>query len=160
MITFDQLEFYEEDIEVLDFIIEKLCIEESHDIQIDDGELNIEINAIFDYHIYKSGLRTKPWVDNHFHRIMDILEYYKAAKCKSFTEDEAGEDYIIQGANTCSIKQNGKFRNKFKEFQREKQKAKNQAKLIKWQTMTFWWGFIFGTVLGGIISIVISAMMG
>ena len=135
-------ELKKEDVEVLDFILEKISHENSF-VTCDD--------------LSKFGTGNPPeFSESDFEKMMFILNEFKVCKCV-FSDDASiiysnpKTSYFLRQGGFKKIYDDSIIENRHTQILREKEL--NDAKLSKWQVKYFWYIFAFGLV-GGIYSTV------
>lgn len=134
------IDLKKEDVEVLDFILEKISHENTY-LSCDDLSKFTDINPF-------------GFSESEFERMMFILNEFKVCNC-IFNKDA---NSIYANSKTSYFIKEGGFKKLYDESVIEKQHSKvirakelNDAKLSKWQVKYFWYIFSFG-LLGGIYS--------
>lgn len=136
------IELKKEDVEILDFILEKIS-HENKSVSCDD--------------LAKFGTGNPPdFSEAEFEKMMFILNEFKVCKC-NFSADAS---FVYANTKTSYFIKDGGFKKVYDESILEKEHSKilrikelNDAKLSKWQVKYFWYIFAFG-LLGGIYSTV------
>lgn len=121
------IELQKEDIPLLDFIIDELCVNKSS---------SIDIKYLQEKQLFGFGKKEFTSVDNlvfeeddEFKRILSIFEHFKCAEIVITFSDKKRKG-IAKNSKTLQFKRQGGFKNEFKKEERIKLREKKQDEIL------------------------------